>query len=466
MSDLDFTTYLSPFTWRYGSSDMRHIFSEENKYKIWRKIWVVLAQEEFKAGLLTKKELDDLKKNQNNIDIKKILETEKETKHDVVAAIKEFAQKAKVGGGKIHLGATSMDIVDNTDILRMQEGLNLIEEKLIKTIKLFAQKVEENADAICMGYTHLQSAEPTTVGYRLSFYLQDLLVDLEFLKFVKNTIKAKGMKGAVGTRASYKAVLSKSSMSADQLDNLIMKSLGIKSDLVSSQTYTRKYDFLVVSFLQSISSSLAKFAGDLRILQSPGFGELSEPFGKNQVGSSAMPFKKNPMNSEKICSLARYVGTLPQVLLENASVSYLERTLDDSANKRVVIPEAFLAVDEILQTAEKIAEGLVINKQRIDFNLKQYAPFSATESILIEAVKNGADRQETHELLRGIAMKAWEVIQRGEQNPMEDLLKENKSLTKFISAKRIEELLDVRNHIGDAPKRARQLTKKAFSVKK
>jgi len=466
MSDLDFTTYLSPFTWRYGSSDMRHIFSEENKYKIWRKIWVALAQEEFNAGLLTKKELDDLKKNQNNIDIKKILEIEKETKHDVVAAIKEFSQQAKVGGGKIHLGATSMDIVDNTDILRMQEGLNLTEEKLIKTIKLFAKKVEENTDLVCMGYTHLQTAEPTTIGYRLAFYLQDLLVDLEFLKFVKNTIKAKGLKGAVGTRASYKAVLSKSKMTAEQLDNLVMKNLGIESDLISSQTYSRKYDFLVVSVLQNISSSLAKFAGDLRILQSPGFGELSEPFGKNQVGSSAMPFKKNPINSEKICSLARFVGTLPQILLENAAVSYLERTLDDSANKRVVIPEAFLAVDEILQTAEKIIEDLVVNKQRIDFNLKQYAPFSATESILIEAVKNGADRQETHELLREIAMKAWEVVQKGGQNPMENFLKKDQNLAKFVSVKKIDELLDVRNHIGDAPKRARQLTKKAFSVKK
>lgn len=445
---------------------MRQIFSEENKFKVWRKIWVELAKVQQKAGLVSKSELADLKKNQDKFDIEQILEIEKETHHDVVAAIKEFSTRAKVGGGKIHLGATSMDIVDNTDVLRMKEGLDLIEIKLINTIKIFAKKVEENASLVCMGYTHLQPAEPTTVGYRLAFYLQDLLTDLELLKFVKNTIKAKGLKGAVGTRASYKAILSKSNMTAEQLDNQVSKSLGIESDLISSQTYSRKYDFLVVCVLQSISSTLAKFAGDLRVLQSPGFGEVAEPFGKNQVGSSAMPFKKNPMNSEKICSLARYVTTLPQVLLENATHSYLERTLDDSANKRVIVPEAFLAVDEILQTAEKIIEGLVINKPRIDFNLKQYAPFAATESILIEVVQNGANRQEIHELLREISMKAWEDVQKGEQNPMENLLKTDKNLAKSVSSKRIEELLDVKNYIGDAPYRARQLTKKAFSVKK
>ncbi len=466
MPDLKFTNYLSPFSWRYGSSEMRQIFSERYKFKVWRKIWVELARAQFKAGLVSKKELVDLEKNQHKINIEKILEIESKTNHDVVAAIKEFADIAKIGGGKIHLGATSMDIVDNADVVRMKQGLDLIEEKLIKNIHIFAAQVKAYADLPCMGYTHLQPAEPTTVGYRLAFYLQDLLTDLEILKFVKNNLKAKGMKGAVGTRASYKEVLTEGKISANKLDQMVMQKLGISGALISSQTNSRKNDYLVLVVLASIASSLSKFALDLRVMQSPAFGEVTEPFGKNQVGSSAMPFKKNPVRAEKICSLARYIGALPQVVLENASLSILERTLDDSANKRVVIPEAFLATDEILETATKIIEGLVINKEAIENNLQKYAPFSALENILIETVKNGADRQDMHEILREIAMTVWEKVQKGEQNPMENLLKENSTLRKFISNKKIEQLLDIKNHIGDAPQRARQLTKIAFGVKK
>ncbi len=460
MSKLDFSNYLSPFTWRYGSEEMRHIFSEENKYKIWRKIWVALARAEHKAGLLSKEELEDLEKHQEDIDIQSILENEKETKHDVVAAIHEFAYKAKTGGGKIHLGATSMDIVDNTDAVRIKEALELIEQKLKKLLSLFSQKIEQYASFPCMGYTHLQPAEPTTVGYRLSFYAQDLLTDFHYLQFVKNQIKGKGMKGAVGTAAAYSSVLDGTSVTPENLEKEIMEELGIDAALVSTQVYPRKYDYLTLSVLSSISSSLAKFAGDIRILQSPSIGEWSEPFGKQQVGSSAMPFKKNPINSEKICSLARFIAALPNVALENATLSYFERTLDDSANKRIIIPEAFLAVDEILKTSEKLIDGLSLNEKKIAFNLSQYASFTATEGILVEAVKNGANRQEMHELLRTISLKAWQDVQEGNANPMIKLLTENIKIKKYVPEEKIRGLLDVSQHIGNAPDRAKQLVNK------
>jgi len=445
---------------------MRTIFSEEHKYRLWRRIWVALAESQFKAGLLSKEELDDLKRNQNNLDIDAILENEKATGHDVVAAIGEFAGKAKIGAGKLHLGATSMDIVDNADAVRIKEALAVVEEKLSVVLLALCKQISKYANKVCLGYTHLQPAEPTTVGYRLSFYAQDLLTDWELLQFVKTTFKGKGIKGAVGTAASYQASLKGTNVKVSQLEASLGAKLGIDFALISSQVYPRKYDYLVLVLLNSIASSLAKFAADLRILQSPQIGEWSEPFGQKQVGSSAMPFKKNPVNAEKICSLARYVNSLPGVALENASLSYLERTLDDSANKRVIIPEAFLAVDAILETGNKIVEGLVINGAKIAFNLSQYAPFAASEGIIIEAVKKGANRQEMHEVLRQIALKAWAQLQEGKDNPMVKLLLMDKKTAKYLSNQELSKLLDVSSHIGNAPERALQLVKKIKEVVK
>ncbi len=457
---VDFNNYLSPFTWRYGSEEMRYTFSEKHKVELWRKIWVALAKAQYQAGLVSKREFDDLKKNQNNFDIEEINRIEKEiTRHDVVAAIYEFAQKAKIGGGKIHLGATSMDIVDNADAIRIKEALNIVENKVIILLKLFSEKIERYANLPCIGYTHLQPAEPTTVGYRLAFYAQDLLTSLVFLKEIKKIIKAKGLKGAVGTAASYKTLLKGSKFNPQSLEKKVMADLGIEPVLIASQVYPRQFDYLVLSSLASVSSSLAKFAGDLRILQSPNYGEWSEPFGKKQVGSSAMPFKKNPISSENICSLARYILQLPPVALENATLSYLERTLDDSANKRIIISEGFLATDQILATAEKIISGLVINEKRVAYNLALYAPFAATETILMEAVKNGANRQVTHEVLRDISMVAWQEIQEGKKNPMGELLTGDKRINQYLSKEKIVKLLDAKNYIGDAPQRALKLVK-------
>jgi len=459
MINFDFSTYLSPLTWRYASDEMRKIFSEKHKYELWRKIWIALAVAQHQVGLVSKEELDDLKKNEKNINIEKIFEYEKDTKHDVVAAIKEFAEIAKVGGGKIHLGATSMDIVDNADMIRIFEALEIVEKKVVVILNLLADKIEEYSDFPCLGYTHLQPAEPTTVGYRLAFYAQDLLTAYEFIQFTKKTIKGKGMKGAVGTSASYKELLKGKSISVGELETKIMKSLGIDAALITGQVYPRLFDFMVLNSLVMVTSALAKFAGDLRILQSPLYGEWSEPFGNKQVGSSAMPFKKNPISSENICSLARFVATLPQTARENATLSYLERTLDDSANKRIVIAEAFLTTDQILITAEKIISGLVINRDRISFNLRQYALFASSESIILEAVKKGADRQEMHEVLRINSMIAWGDIQNGKKNPMMQLLLQDKLVSKYLNKVELEKLMEVENHIGSAPERAKKLVK-------
>lgn len=454
-----YSTFISPFTWRYGSEEMRRIFSEEHKFHIWRSIWVALAKAQHKAGMVSLEELEDLVKHQENIDIERILEIEKETKHDVVAAIKEYAEKAKIGGGKIHMGATSMDIVDNADMVRAREALNLIEDKLRKIILLLCSKVLKYADVPCIGFTHLQPAEPTTVGYRFAFYLQDTFNNLKFLHFVKTNIKGKGFKGAVGTGASYTKLLQGSKITFGEMEKIIMEELGLESALITSQVYPRQYDYLLLTLLSSIAASLSKFAGDLRILQSPMFGEWSEPFGSKQVGSSAMPFKKNPINAEKICSLTRYIAGLPAIALENSALSYLERTLDDSANRRLIMADSFLALDEVLITAEKIIEGMVIFEEKIKFNLELYAPFAVTEVVMIEAVKKGANRQQIHEIIRGLSMESWQEINIGQKNSLKEKLLKNKDIAKFIPSNTLEKLFDIRKHVGNAPYRSLQLVK-------
>jgi adenylosuccinate lyase len=455
MSKQNFTTYQSPFTWRYGSDAMRHIWSEENKFKTMRKIWVELASVQKDLGLVSQEELDDLKKNQNEIDIERIFEIEKETKHDIVAALKEFAEKATVGGGKIHLGATSMDIVDNTDSIRMLESLAIIENKLKEILASFAKQIESYADTPCMGYTHLQPAEPTTIGYRLALNAQDLFEDLKLLQFVKANFKAKGFKGAVGTQASYVSLLDKNQ--TEDMEQKAMGRLGLDPVLIANQVGPRKTDFLIAQLLASIAQSLNKFAFDVRLMQSAGIGEWQEPFGEKQVGSSAMPFKRNPRKSEQICSLARFVENISKNAWDNASFSLLERTLDDSANRRVYIPEMFLALEDILISSNQVIEGLIVHQGQVKNNLNKFAPFSATELIIVETVKKGANRQEMHELLRTLSMEAWKEVAEAKQNPMKELLQKDQKIKQYLSTEEIEKLLDVRSHVGTAPQRAKQL---------
>lgn len=451
---MDFKNYQSPFSYRYGSPEMREIFSDANKYRLWRRIWVEMARVQSSEGLMSKDELSDLETHQEDIDIDRILEIEKETGHDVVAAIREFAEKAKVGGGKIHFGATSMDIVDNADSIRALEALQIVEDKLIKLVSELGKKIEQYADTPSMAYTHLQPAEPTTLGYRFSMYAQDLIWDLKALRSLKVDLVSKGFKGAVGTQASYKKLMGEE---VGKFESELMEKLGLKSALIAGQTTPRKMDYYISSVLSGIAQSLYKFAFDLRILQSPNFGELSEPFGKTQVGSSAMPFKKNPVKAEQICSLARFILNFSGTAAENASLSLLERTLDDSANRRVYIPEMFLGVDEILNSATKIVTGLVINEAKLQENLERYAPFSATEEVIIEAVKGGADRQEMHEILREISMEAWSLVSVGEENPILDLLMKREEILKFIGKEKLEKIIDPANHLGTAPERAKKL---------
>lgn len=452
---MDFKNYQSVFSWRYGSPEMREIFSEANKYRLWRRIWVEMARIQNAEGLVSREELKDLEDHQEDIDIERALEIEKETGHDVVAAIREFAEKAKIGGGKIHFGATSMDIVDNADSIKAKEALIIIKDRLTELLKSFAEKIEKYADTPCMAYTHLQPAEPTTLGYRFAIYAQDLLWDLDKVKWLlEDGLKTKGFKGAVGTQASYKKLFGEKT---GDFEKQMMEKLGLDAALIAGQTTPRKMDYFISTALSSIAQSLYKFAFDLRILQSPNFGELSEPFGKTQVGSSAMPFKKNPVKSEQICSLAKLVLSLADNASQNASLSLLERTLDDSANRRVYMPEMFLGIDEMLISAEKIVSGLVVNEARIQENLERFAPFSATEEIIIEAVKAGADRQEMHEILREVSMEAWSLVSVGEENPLLDLLMKREEILEFVGVEKLEKIIDPQNHLGTASERAKEL---------
>lgn len=446
MSRYDFTTYLSPFTWRYGSTQMRQIWSEIYKRKLWRKIWVALARAQVEEGLISKKELDDLIAHKDAIDIEKSHTIEREIRHDLMAEIKVYASQAKVGGGKIHLGATSMDIEDNADALRCKESLHLIEEKVRELLKELTEKIKTYKDVPCMGYTHLQPAEPTTIGYRFAFYTQDMLLDLALLQFTKKHLLGKGIKGAVGTAASYVQLLTEKK--AETLEKKVMEELGITAATIASQTGPRKIEYFVGVTLTSIAQSLYKFAFDLRIMQSPGFYEWQEPFGKMQVGSSAMPFKRNPIKSEQICSLARLVFSLGNVSRDNAANMLLERTLDDSANRRVFLPEMFLAVDEMLQSTTAIVNGLVINDGQVAKNLAIHGPFAAVESVLMAAVKNGANRQEMHEILRDLSMEAWSRVQKQSKNPLRELVGRDKRVMKFLNAKDLENLFDPTKHLG------------------
>lgn len=446
MNSFDYSTFLSPFTWRYGSPKMRQIWSEVNKRKTWRRVWVALAKAQYEEGLVSKKELDDIIAHKDDIDINRSREIEKEIGHEPMSEVKAYAEQAKIGGGKIHLGATSMDIEDNADAIRFDQSLTIIEEKLITLLTIFTKRIDEFKNLPCIGYTHLQAAEPTTVGYRLAFYAQDLLFDYRLLQFVKTQIKTKGMRGAVGTAASHVKLLDK--RRAKQLEEKVMKELSIEAATIVNQTAPKKTEYFIAFVLSSIAASLYKFSFDLRIMQSPGFGEWQEPFGKKQIGSSAMPFKKNPRVSEQICSLSRLVFHLSGIARDNSAHTLLERTLDDSANRRSWIPEMFLAVDDTLKSSTRIVEEMIFNKKRIQDNLSTFAPFAATEGVLMAAVKKGADRQEMHEILRELSMKSWEEVQNGRENPLKQLLITDSRITKFLKKSEIEAELDPKTHIG------------------
>lgn len=452
MKSFDYSTYLSPFTWRYGSEEMRKIWSEETKRRLWRKIWVALAKAEHEQGLVSKEELDDLIAHKDKVDIDKAHVIEKEAKHDLMAEVKTYADQAQIGGGKIHLGATSMDIEDNADSVRFKDSLVLVEEKLKTLIDTFAEKIGQHKDTYCMAYTHLQPAEPTVLGYRFALYAQDLLLDFRLLRFVQSELKGKGMKGAVGTSASYVNLVGEK---AKNLEESVMAEIDMDVLDIASQVGSRKIEFFIASALSSIAQSVYKFCFDVRLMQSPGFGEWQEPFGQKQIGSSAMPFKRNPIKSEQLCSLGRLTFHLANVARDNSAHMLLERTLDDSANRRVFLPEMFLAVDEMLEGCSTVVKGLVINEKQIEKNLEKFGPFAATEVVLMEAAKKGADRQELHEVLRENSLKAYES-----EESLETLLAKDQRITKYLSQEEISASMDPKKHIGQAMQKCNEFLEK------
>lgn len=451
------TVYKSPFSWRYGTDAMRALWSEEEKRRRWRQGWVALARAQQAANLVSEAQVIDLEQNVNNIDIARAHEIEAEIRHDVMAEIKTYAEQCQIGGGIIHLGATSMDITDNAEVTRQRDALALTASNLKQLLLTWVAKVEATADLPTMGWTHLQPAEPTTVGYRLAGYAQDLLANYQQLEQVRVNLRGKGLKGAVGSRASYEQLVAGTSITPVQLEQSFMQALGLTPYLIATQTYPRQQDWRMVTALAGVAGTLYRFAFDLRLLQSPPIGEWSEPFGSKQVGSSAMPFKRNPINTEKLDSLGRYVAALPRILWDNAAHSLLERTLDDSANRRTVIPEAFLAVDEMLRVMKRVLTGLHIDEARVHANMERYGLFSATERVLMELGRAGADRQMMHERIREHSMLAWDALRAGEENPLVLLLQEDSEMTAYIDAASIAQLMDASTYTGDTSDRARQM---------
>jgi adenylosuccinate lyase len=454
----DFETYLSPFTWRYGSQAMRELWSETHKRRLWRRMWLALAEAQHTLGLVSAEQVADLRAHVDGIDVERAHQIEAEIRHDLMAELKTYAEQCPVGGGILHLGATSADIEDNADALRMRAALDLVLEGLSALLSALADQIERWADTACMGFTHLQPAEPTTIGYRLAQYGQDLHIDREELGRIRARIRGKGLKGAVGTSASYVELLG-SPAAARELETRAMAILDLAAFPVATQTYPRKQDWLILNGLAGLAGSLYRFAFDLRLLQSPPLGEWSEPFARRQVGSSAMPFKRNPINAENLNSLARLVAGLPPVAWENAAHSLLERTLDDSANRRFILPQAFLAADEMLSRARRLVQGLQVDEGAAAANLAHYGTFAATERLLMELVKVGADRQEMHDIIRSHSMAAWRAVAAGRPNPLAEQLSADTRITARLAPAQVRALLRASEYVGDAPERARHMAR-------
>ena len=450
-------TFISPFTWRYGSDAMRTIFSETHKRLLLRRIWLALARAQSEAGLVSAEQLAELEATVTRIDVDRAGEIEALIHHDLMAEIKTWAEQCSSAGAIIHLGATSMDILDNMDALRLKEALTLLIERVEALLSSLLSKMEEWENVPCMAFTHIQPAEVTTVGHRIAQSAQDLAEDLEQLRALLDSIRGKGMKGAVGTAASYSELLAGTGMSALRLEERVMDELGLDAYQAATQVYSRKQDLRIGQALSNVAATLHKLFFDFRILQSPPIGEWSEPFAAMQVGSSAMPFKRNPIHSEKIDSLCRYIEAQVSPLWYNAANTLLERTLDDSANRRLLLPSLFLSSDEVLVTAQTVIDGMQVHRNGIERNLSSYAIFAATERLLMELSKCGGDRQAMHELIRNHSLTAWAAVQQGRENPLKELLLGDRAVTALLTREQIEALLDGTAYIGDSVLRTRMV---------
>jgi adenylosuccinate lyase len=420
--------YENPLVERYASSEALEIFSPDNKFKTWRKLWIALAKAEKELGLeITKEQIDELESQKNNIDYELAKQKEKELRHDVMAHVHTYGEACPKAKGIIHLGATSAYVGDNTDIIVYHQGLLHVKKQLVNLIKQLSEFADEYRKMPTLGFTHFQPAQLSTVGKRATLWIQDLLIDLEDLDHLLSIVKLRGVKGTTGTQASFLKLFEGDHEKVKVLDKLVAKNMGYENCYsVTGQTYPRKFDAQVLSVLSGIAQSLYKFSNDIRLLQH--LKEIEEPFEKKQIGSSAMAYKRNPMRSERISALARYVVVNSLNPAITASTQWFERTLDDSANKRISIPESFLAIDSILILALNITQGLVVYDKVIRQRINSELPFMATENIIMEGVKRGGDRQVLHEKIRVHSMDAgYQVKVEGKPNDLIERIKSDSS---------------------------------------
>ena len=415
--------YVSPLSERYASREMQYIFSPDMKFRTWRKLWIALAETEKELGLnITQEQIDELKANADNINYDVAKEREKQVRHDVMSHVYAYGVQCPKAKGIIHLGATSCYVGDNTDIIVMTEALKLVRKKLVNVIAELAKFAEEHKALPTLAFTHFQPAQPTTVGKRATLWMQEFLLDLEDLDFVLSTMKLLGSKGTTGTQASFLELFDGDQETIDKIDPMIAQKMGFKECYpVSGQTYSRKGDTRVLNVLAGIAASAHKFSNDIRLLQH--LKEVEEPFEKSQIGSSAMAYKRNPMRSERIASLSRFVMVDALNPAITSATQWFERTLDDSANKRLSVPEGFLAIDGILDLCLNVVDGLVVYPKVIEKRLRSELPFMATENIMMDAVKAGGDRQELHEKIRELSMEAGRNVKvEGKDNNLLELI--------------------------------------------
>ena len=442
--------YNTPLNSRYASKEMSYIFSEDKKFTTWRKLWVALAECEKELGLnITDKQIEELKSHINDINYDDAIKREKEVRHDVMSHVYAYGLQCPTAKGIIHLGATSCYVGDNTDIIIMRDGLLLIRKKIINIIDALSKFAEKNKDIPTLGFTHLQPAQLTTVGKRATLWIQDLVMDLENIDFVLSNLKLRGVKGTTGTQASFMELFEGDESKVKELDKLVANKMGFsKSFGVTGQTYPRKLDSIVLNTLSEVAQSAYKFSNDLRLLQN--MKEMEEPFEKNQIGSSAMAYKRNPMRSERISGLARFVITASLNPAITASTQWFERTLDDSANKRLSVSESFLALDGVLNLYLNISENMVVYKKVISAHVNNELPFMATEDIIMECVKRGGDRQELHERIREHSMAAAQRVKMdGLNNDLIDRIKNDSFFN--LTNEEIDNIIDPKKFIGRAP---------------
>ena len=442
--------YTSPLSERYASKEMQYIFSPDKKFRTWRKLWIALAETEKELGLdITDEQIEELKAHADDINYDVAKEREKVVRHDVMSHVYAYGKQCPKAKGIIHLGATSCYVGDNTDIILMSEALEIVRKKLINVIAELAKFADEHKNLPTLAFTHFQPAQPTTVGKRATLWMQECMMDLEDLEYVKGSLKLLGSKGTTGTQASFLELFDGDQETIDKIDPMIAKKMGFETCYpVSGQTYSRKVDTRVVNVLAGIAASAHKMSNDIRLLQH--LKEIEEPFEKTQIGSSAMAYKRNPMRSERIASLSRYVMVDAMNPAITSATQWFERTLDDSANKRLSVPEGFLAIDGILDLCLNVVDGLVVYPKVIEKRLMSELPFMATENIMMDAVKAGGDRQELHERIRELSMEAGRnVKEKGLDNNLLELIAADPAFN--LSLEELQKTMDPAKYVGRAP---------------